>query len=74
MSPSAPPARVSALVSPATVTLKVSAPALPWRFTSPLVLAVIVSAAAPPSTVSKPEMPPVPVAVPVARLTVTAEP
>ena len=56
------------------MTLKVSAPALPWRFSTAPLLAVIVSAAAPPSTVSKPDMPPVPVAVLVVRLTVTALP
>ena len=73
-SPPSPPSIVSALLSPATVTLNVSAPALPCKLTSPLVLAVRVSAATLPSTTSKPEIPPVPVAVPVARLTVTPLP
>ena len=43
-------------------------------FSLATVLAVTVSAAELPRTVSKPEMEPVPVVVPVARLTVTALP
>ena len=69
-----PPSTESVLVRPATVKRRVSLPPLPRRFTSPLVEAVIVSALPLPSTVSKPEMAPVPVAVPLDRFTLTALP